>query len=69
MKTVDFSKLEKGQNITLCLRNGEEWHGIFQFIDGDEFDGDVVLKPIDPDSNAPCLGWKIPHISKIIINQ
>ena len=64
MKTVKINELKEGQDITLFLRNGEKMRGVFQFIDGD----DVVLKPLNPNSKAPCLGWKMAWISKIVLN-
>ncbi len=69
MKRVKINNLEKGQDVTLFLKSGELIRGIFQFIDGDEYDDDsnVVLKPLNPDSSN-MLGWKIKHIHKAIIN-
>ena len=66
-RTKKFSDLEKGQDVTLFLRNGEVVRGIFQFIDGDEFDGEVVLKAIGNDK-TPMLGWNIKWISNFKIN-
>jgi hypothetical protein len=68
-KQIKISELQKGQHIDLYLKNGEIITGIFQFIDGDEFEGDIVLKPIKTDSQSPMLGWKIRVISKIYLEN
>ena len=73
MKTqLALDLMEKGDHITLFLKNGEVITGLFQFIDGDNFDGDVVLKPVKPSKtiyDQMSLGWKIAFIKEIEIEN
>jgi hypothetical protein len=67
MKTQEvLESLVKGDEVTIHLKNGEVMTGLFQFIDGDEFDGDIVLKALGSEK-TPMLGWKICWINKIFV--
>jgi len=68
MKTIEISDLEKGQDISIYLINGEVIRGIFQFIDNSEDEYFMVLKAID----SSCiwgLSFNIKLIFKIIISD
>jgi len=57
--------LEKGDYVTLYLHDGQIIHGLFSFLDGDEFEGTVVLKPANGSELLYSLGWNIAHIRRI----
>ncbi|MDR2207155.1 MAG: hypothetical protein LBE36_13485 [Flavobacteriaceae bacterium] len=65
-KQIKLSELQDKEKISLILKNGTVITGIFQFIDGDEFDGDIVLSPLSKNKNTPMLGWNISKVAKIL---
>jgi hypothetical protein len=65
-----LDKLKKGKSVTLYLRNGEIWSGIFQFLDGDSHNmgSEIVLKSHNPNAKG-MLGWQIGWVSRITIDN